>query len=179
MNKVNNQRRKDTISRIQKAYMNLATIRNDIDSITVSDVCKKAQINRTTFYSIYDDIGDLKKDIEKWMMNEFLSVYQEEASAMQHSFDFDKLFRSIKENQVFYKMYFKLGFDFKNSFIENEPAQIRQHYFADESALAYHIEFFAAGITAIVQKWLAEGCPGKPERMSQILYDEYHRSDTY
>ena len=115
MNKINNQRRKDTISRIQKAYMNLVAARSGIDGITVSDICKKAAINRTTFYAIYNDISDLKEDIRNWMMNEFLSVYQEEASQMRHSFDFAKLFRSIKENQVFYKMYFKLGFDFKNA----------------------------------------------------------------
>ncbi|MBQ6334834.1 MAG: TetR/AcrR family transcriptional regulator C-terminal domain-containing protein [Erysipelotrichaceae bacterium] len=179
MNKTNNQRRKETISAIRKAYMDLVISRSDIDTISVSDVCKKAGINRTTFYAIYEDLDDLKETIERWMIEEFLSSFQNETQTLRHSFDFTTLFRSIKENQIFYKIYFKLNFDFKSVFVKNEPTQIWTRYFTDESTIKYHIEFFSAGITAIIQMWLNEGCPGDPERMSNIIVEEYQKNNNY
>lgn len=37
----------------------------------------------------------------------------------------------------------------------------------------YHIEFFKAGLNAIVRKWLENGCKENPEEINQILKDEY------
>lgn len=37
----------------------------------------------------------------------------------------------------------------------------------------YHIEFFKAGLNAIVRKWLENGCKENPEVINQILKDEY------
>lgn len=37
----------------------------------------------------------------------------------------------------------------------------------------YHIEFFKAGLNAIVRKWLENECKENPEEINQILKDEY------
>lgn len=37
----------------------------------------------------------------------------------------------------------------------------------------YHIEFFKAGLNAIVRKWLENGCKENPKEINQILKDEY------
>ncbi|MDO5138846.1 MAG: hypothetical protein Q4D71_10380 [Oscillospiraceae bacterium] len=66
MNKENNNRRQETVKSIRKAFMELA-LSHDPEKITVSDICKKAEINRSTFYSIYFDTADLLDDIEKEM----------------------------------------------------------------------------------------------------------------
>ena len=39
----------------------------------------------------------------------------------------------------------------------------------------YHIEFFSAGSTALIKKWLANDCKESPETISKILFDEYKR----
>lgn len=180
MNKANNAKNQKSKDLIRKAYLNLVISRNDISSITVSDVCKKAGINRTTFYAHYMDIDDLVDSIYDWMMNEFLNVFTDEIESEKHSFDFLKLFRNIKENQIFYRLYFKLGFDFKQIFLKNgESFDIAGSYFKDTSHVDYHVEFFSAGITAIIQKWLAGGCEESPETIAQILVDEYQKKNTY
>ena len=104
MNTANNARRKKSKDDIRKAYLNLIISRNDIASITVSDICKKAHVNRTTFYSHYDGIEELNTSIFKWMVEQFLNVFSEESEHREHSFDFLKLFKNIKENQIFYKL---------------------------------------------------------------------------
>lgn len=37
----------------------------------------------------------------------------------------------------------------------------------------YHIEFFKAGLNAIVRKWLENECKENPEEINQILKNEY------
>ena len=177
MNKTNNKRNQKSEDAIRKAYLNLVVSRNDPETITVSDICKKAGINRTTFYAHYLDINDLLTSIYDWMMQEFLNVFNEEIENNHHSFDFLKLFRNIKENQIFYKLYFKLGFDFKQIFLKNgESFDIAGSYFKDMSHVDYHVEFFSAGITAMIQKWLDSGCKESPETMGKILEEEYHKT---
>ena len=37
----------------------------------------------------------------------------------------------------------------------------------------YHIEFFRAGLNAIIKKWLNSGCKESPEEMANIIQAEY------
>ena len=179
MNTKDNLRTQKSKSEIRKAYLNLVIARNDISTITVSDICKKAGVNRTTFYAHYLDIDDLNASIEEWMVTEFLKVFSEEAESVQHSFDFGKLFRNIKENQIFYKIYFKLGYDFKELFLQKGAADIAGMFYEDTRFLDYHIEFFAAGITAIIKKWLDGGCKEEPEDIGHILVEEYRKNNDF
>ena len=48
--------------------------------------------------------------------------------------------------------------------------------YADEH-ISYHIEFFMAGLNAIIKKWLYHGCKESPEEMNQILIDEYKKKN--
>ena len=96
MNKVDNKRKENSRKAIQRAYLNLVVSRNDINTITVSDICKKAKINRTTFYAHYLDLDDLIQSIYDWMLNEFLDIFKNEIDSKKHSYDFNKLFRHIK-----------------------------------------------------------------------------------
>ena len=179
MNTSNNKRQQQSIISIQRAYLNLVVSRPDIHSITVSDICKKAGINRTTFYAHYLDLNDLKRAIFDWMMEEYLHIFQEEADTGRHSYDFLKLFRHIKDNQLFYRIYFKLGYDFKETFLQNEAATgAARQFYKDLDMLDYHIEFFAAGITAIIKKWLGEGCKEDPEAIAKVIADEYQKKNT-
>lgn len=179
MNKTNNKRNQKSEDAIRKAYLNLVISRDEISSITVSDVCKRAGINRTTFYAHYIDMDDLIDSIYEWMMREFLNIFTDEIESEHHSFDFLKLFRNIKENQIFYRLYFKLGFDFKQIFLKNgESFDIAGSYFKDTSHVDYHVEFFSAGITAIIKKWLNSGCQEEPEVIGKILQEEYQKKNS-
>ena len=43
----------------------------------------------------------------------------------------------------------------------------------DNKYVDYHIEFFRAGLNAIIKKWLNNGCLESPEEINRILQDEY------
>lgn len=81
------------------------------------------------------------------------------------------MFTHIKENQIFYKTYFKLCYDDKHliSIYDVKRAEIEQ--ISDN--IKYHIEFFSNGLNAIIKLWLAGGCQESPEEMAEILKQEY------
>ena len=174
MNTPNNKRRKESQEKIEKTFIQLLQTK-EIENISVTDICERCNLNRSTFYANYIDIYDLADKLKTQMINEFFSVYKDEAEAKEHSYNFLKLFYHIKENQIFYKTYFKLNFDLSSNLmyeLENEAIK----FLGSNKYTDYHIEFFKAGLNAILKKWLNNGCTESPEEIEEILKSEYmHR----
>ncbi len=171
MNTPNNKRKKDSQLKIEKAFIELIQTK-EINEITVTDICKKTNLNRSTFYANYIDIYDLVDKIKERMINDFFELYKEEVSIKQHSYDFLKLFRHIKENQLFYKTYFKLNIDLSPAieFIEQKEVE---RFFEKVENTDYHVAFFKAGLNAVLNKWLNNNCDLSPEEINQIIVSEY------
>jgi len=58
MNVKNNKRRRESQEKIEKAFIELLQTR-EIKDITVSDLIKMTELNRSTFYANYLDMCDL------------------------------------------------------------------------------------------------------------------------
>ncbi len=172
MNTINNKRRKETRDKISKVFINLLQTK-EINEITVTDICKLAKINRSTFYVNYLDIYDLADKIGKDLEQEVFSLYQEEREINHNSNNFLKLFKHIKDNQIFYKTYFKLNMD-KNVIIKEYDYHLSKSLYNDKY-IDYHMEFFRAGLNAIIKKWLDNGCKESPEEIENILISEYDK----
>lgn len=171
MNTANNKRRKESKEKIKKAFIQL--IQNkEIEQISVTDICQKCNLNRSTFYANYLDIYDLADKIKDKMVEDFFNIYTDEREKRYHSYDFLKLFYHIKENQLFYKTYFKLNFDITNTMDYIDGNEV-ETFIGSPKHLEYHIEFFKAGLNAILKKWLNNGCKESPEEIEEILKTEY------
>ncbi len=170
MNKPNNKRRKETRDKISKVFISLLQTK-EINEISVTDICKLAKINRSTFYVNYLDIYDLADKIGKELESEVLFLYQEERDTNHNSNNFLKLFKHIKANQMFYKTYFKLNMD-QNVIIKEYDYHLSKKIYNDKY-IDYHMEFFKAGLTAIIKKWLNNDCKESPEEIENILKSEY------
>ena len=96
------------MERIEKAFIELLQTK-ELNEISVSDICKRAGLNRTTFYANYTDIYGLADAIRDKLESEVSDLYRAEVTQGFNSHDYLKLFRHIKDNQIFYKTYFKLG----------------------------------------------------------------------
>ena len=143
----------------------------EINQISVTEICKKANINRSTFYANYLDVYDLADKITEQIENEVALLYQDEREKKNNTNDYLKLFYHIKENQIFYKTYFKLNRD-KHFIIKEYDTNLSKIMYNDQY-IDYHIEFFMAGLNAMIKKWLYHGCEESPEEMDHILKSEY------
>ena len=170
MNTPNNKRRKDSMKRIGTAFIKLLQTK-ELDEISVTEICKMAEVNRTTFYSNCVDIYDLAEQVQKSLEQEVVELYREEWEQGYGSHDFLRLFCHIKENPLFYKTYFKLNTGGKLRFMMYNVEDAVERF--DNKNIDYHIAFFSSGLNAVIKMWLDNDCRESPEEIYEILKEEY------
>lgn len=169
MNTKNNRRRQRSRELIETAFIGLLQ-KKEIGQITVAELCAETGLNRSTFYANYLDIYDLADHLRDRLEGEVTALFGDEAS-VRRAADWVTLFTHIRDNPIFYRTYFKLGYDQTHT-VDLDKMVNQEPIFADRH-LDYHVEFFRAGFNAIVKKWLADGCRETPEEMNAILVSEY------
>ncbi len=169
MNTKNNKRRQATKENIERVFIELLQ-EKEIAQITVSDICKITGYNRSTFYSNYVDIYDLADKIKDRLEQDISELYGAD-TVNNIGTDYIKLFRHIKENQIFYNTYFKLGYDSRH--IVDLGLLTQENKVFPEEDMEYHVAFHKAGLNAIIKRWLLSGCDRSPEAMVKIIQDEY------
>lgn len=168
MNTKNNKRKRESIAKIEKAFVELLQ-NNELNQITVSDICKITGLNRSTFYANFLDIYDLADSIRKKLEEDFSQLFTNTSTREQNGAL--KMFTHIKENQLFYKTYFKLGYDQEHAVMIYDVERAETDF--NNKNIKYHIEFFRNGINAIIKLWLNGGCKESPEEMAEIIKQEY------
>ncbi|MBQ8391680.1 MAG: TetR/AcrR family transcriptional regulator [Clostridia bacterium] len=169
MNVKNNKRKRESMEKIERVFISLLQTK-DIGQISVTDICKQTNLNRSTFYANYIDIYDLADKIKEKLEMDFSALFTDDR-ILNESDGALKMFRHIKENQLFYKTYFKLGYDEKHQVYIWDSERAKKDF--ESKHIKYHIEFFRNGINAIIKMWLNEGCVESPEEMTEIIKSEY------
>ena len=105
MNTVNNKRRRESVEKIEAAFMALLE-EKELQEITVSQLCLLTGLNRSTFYANFLDIYDLADKLRAKLEEDFSQVFSDESLWSQNGAL--RLFTHIFENQQLYKTYFKL-----------------------------------------------------------------------
>lgn len=158
--------------------------------ITISEICEKAGVNRSTFYLHYENTSDLLKEATKHILDSFLSYFSADTKNIVYRFaecDLQELvfvtpeyispyLNFIKDNrQVFRTCIQQLGtMDFEGTYKRMfiyifNPILSRFHF--PEKEHAYVMKFYLSGITAIVMEWLDKNCKDSIEEITQIIVD--------
>ena len=169
MNTKNNRRRRESVEKIEKAFVELLQTR-ELKEVTISDICKITQLNRSTFYANFVDIYALADHLRHKLESEFSELFGDADPNAEHTGAL-KMFTHIQENQLFYKTYFKLGYDHQNQILIYDAKRAQQDF--ENKNIQYHIEFFRNGLNAIIKMWLSGGCRETPEEMAEIIKMEY------
>lgn len=170
MNTPNNRRRRESQQRIEEAFTALLA-EKELNRISVTDICAMAGVNRTTFYANYTDVYALAEAVKEGLKREVLSLYPDELQSRESSFDFLRLLRHIKENQLLYKTYFRLATDDDVTTFGYDRVASERYY--GNRHISYHIAFFSSGLNAVIKQWLSGGCRETPEEIDSIIKTEY------
>lgn len=144
--------------------------------ISVSELCALAKVNRTTFYNHYDNIQDIAHAARQAIMDEYAKLFADNTDGFTPE-NLLKMFRHLADNQILYNTYFRLKPNYQEllSFYDENLAQ-KFYPGQNKILIRYHSEFFAAGLEAIIRRWLKNGCRETPEEMTRIIISEYsHR----
>lgn len=176
MNTKNNKRKRESMQRIEQVLIEFLQTK-ELNQISVSDICKKAGLNRSTFYANYADLYELADTIREKLEAQVSELYEDEVEKGFNSHNYLALFRDIKQNQIFYRTYFKLGYDEKYKILKYDY-DLAKKYFGD-SNIMYHMEFFKSGLTKVIKIWLQNGCRESPEEMYEIIRSEYQGREEF
>lgn len=147
MNTPNNKRYRDMTESIKAAFVFLLQDKG-LRDITVTDICKLADIDRSTFYAHYEDVAALA--------NAYAAQIEKQVSEQPHEDgDFSWMFDYIKEHPDLFKIYFKLG--------------------VSQVSFDYKTIFFRNGAYSVAKMWFEDGCTESSEQMGTIVKREYDK----
>jgi|GEM_PF-1536381 len=166
---------KSVDEKVRNALSALLT-KKDFDHIFVKDICKESGINRSTFYDHYQDINDLLIKTEVAMVNSLCDIFS--YKTLYSKENFIAYFRFVEENKDFYKAFFEHHFQpsiLKSSFEEYIiMANNQSSHVMTINEMTYHQAFWGGGLLAITKEWLLSGAKETPERMAEMILNEYH-----
>ena len=178
MNTKNNQRYLHTHEKLQQTFIQLLS-KKPLNTITVSEICTAAKVNRATFYIHFTDIYDLMEKIEAEMSEKLFSAYWDQHAASIGK-GFEEVFSFVQKNAVFYGVYMDTmilpGFLRKmlpSKYSHKADAISGALGYTSPEEAEYHERFFIAGLTGIIRLWLQNGCRETPREMSEIISREY------
>ena len=177
----------NTAVKFDKALLSLLE-KKPFEYITISEICEKAGVNRSTFYLHYENTRDLLKETISYILDNFTSYFDVNAENITSKFtncDLSELnyinekylhpyLLFVKENRrIFFAVLSRpITFDsniifqrlFDNIF---SPILDRFHYPRDEQN--YVMMFYLNGITAIITEWLKDDCKKSIKEISIII----------
>ncbi|OIJ09372.1 TetR family transcriptional regulator [Anaerobacillus arseniciselenatis] len=148
-----------------------------LSTITITEVCEAADINRSTFYSHYKDLYDLLYQIEDGIiedMNQTLSAYNytKDDEAIQMT---EKLLQYLAENRESCQILFSEHGDpnFQKKVMVLAHTHLLNSLMADSNNIPFYSEYvslyIANGSIHIVQHWLKNGVKESPKEMAELI----------
>lgn len=178
-----------TAVKMDKALIALLE-KKDFAYVTVSEICKQAGVNRSTFYLHYETLGDLLGETTRYLLDDFLSYFPldtqsiaarfRECDLSQLNFITDEYLHPYLTYIRDHRRVFAVALSNVSSFgFEGVYKQLYTHIF--DPILArfqypaehrpYVMLFYMNGVNAIVTEWLKQGCKQSPEEVSAIIHE--------
>lgn len=169
----------NTKRKLSKSLISLLTSKS-ITEIDVSELCKKAGINRTTFYkhyaSLYHLLDELIVQFFKRIETLFLSLSSGENTTSKVAY----LLKYLKQNREFVTIIMN-----NNSFssiserliqlnficnLINSNIQYRKNDYVSED---YYVDFIISGWIAAIRRWVNENCNLDVNTLARLLTSIY------
>ena len=160
----------------------------DFEYITVKEICRKAGVNRSTFYLHYESTADLLEESIAYVSEKFFEHMKPLDGGISTGIDtlpLEKLYfitpefltpylTFIKENKRLFAVLNKKGGLFRvessyKSLFLNIFEPILARFGLPESERAYTMAYYINGLAAIVNEWLKGGCADPIEEVVAIM----------
>ena len=165
-----------TKASLQEALINLLQ-HKELDKISISELCKEANVNRGTFYLHYQNVAGLFEEYFHNMTEDLREAYYEPYLITNFkienlSADMVRIFHHVEKYKQFYKiafnrktpmMYYYRLFNTIRNYLKDSIAEIKLE----------NIEFLASyqanAIIGLVMQWIQNDFKESPEQMNKLL----------
>lgn len=146
-----------------------------IHQVTVTDICKTANINRGTFYTHYKDAYDLLKSMEDELCDQILEYIEETPVEDYKDVLFVKALELIKENKELCKILFcsHMESDIMDRIIylanKAKIDMLISNSKVDDVFLDYFIKYTVGGVFSVIQTWLENDLQESPKDIVALI----------
>lgn len=147
-----------------------------VSRITVSEICRKAEINRGTFYLHYNTPSDVLHEIEDDFVNENTSSFLTYVKARQNWSDMTDVFsRILKDREI---LLILMGPNGSGTFQTRIQETVRPLILRDwksqypgyaEEDLAFVYDYAASGAVNVLMKWMEHPENISPENFARRM----------
>ncbi|MCM1246524.1 MAG: TetR/AcrR family transcriptional regulator [Roseburia sp.] len=169
-----NRRVRITKKMIKDAYLELLE-NNPSEKISVTNICKAADVNRSTFYAYYEDTVVLRRDIENDVLEQIpiLSDMPETITSDKQFVDIlEQFFAYIQKNQRMFRILILQSDNrrFNRRLIETVLKKYHVESLIKNSLLAeYQYVFIVSGVIGVLGVWIEGGFPINARQISEFV----------
>ena len=171
-----------TASLMNQALLSLLE-KKDIDFISVTELAKKAGVNRSTFYLHYDNIYELLEETLENLNKEFLSSFsvylpvnvktEKDAFLITEEY-LTPYLHFCKKNKRILKLVHQKPQLFQVERVYKQMYDVIFYpaislFLKDETQKTYNLEFFTRGVAGIVHKWIQLDCSTEIPDLIEII----------
>lgn len=161
----------------------------DFEYITIKEICKKANVNRSTFYLHYDNANDLLEEVIELLNASFISHLdtQETIQTIAAKNNLNDLYlikdeflipylNFIKDNKNIYKAVknhpelFNIGSTYEKLF-NSLFVPIMNKFGLKAKWHKYLMDFYVNGINSLILDWVLDDCEISVEEISKFIRD--------
>ena len=188
------------MNKSESKYYNTALLMNqaliellnkkDFEYITIKEICKKAGVNRSTFYLHYETINDLLVECIENINKKFVTYFDKETKEVVAKIKncpkeelifitpeyLTPYLKFIKDNKIIHQVAVNKSnimksfenFNSLNKYIFNP---IFKRFGIDDKTGNYMINYYLNGVTAIINEWIKNGCKDDISYIEKIIID--------
>lgn len=162
---------------LKQALLDLMKKKN-YSRITITELCKAANLNRSTFYANYADLQALLLDIHTDLFHE-MSLALKEHSAYFQDNTFETQIASItgiitylQNNQDIFRLLLTNNED--NLFEKHLSSYYMEQYIAKNAdyKTRYTFLYHAIGSFTLVHQWIKDQCPCPAKELAELIYSQ-------
>lgn len=143
--------------KIQTAVVQLLENKT-VKQLKITEICQKARINRSTFYSNYASVDDMLDQLRQYILQNYIEFQAKETES-----SYLQLLKHIQQHQATYQLFFKLKMEIYPDELHERLTDYPKYY------TDYDIWFETAGTRMVIEQWVMADCPESPEEINGIL----------
>ncbi len=161
--------------------------KKSINDISVTELCNRSEINRTTFYRHYQTPHDVLMDIEFDFIRNFLEPFLASKELCDQTAYITHMCQYICDHKDTAKLFIRNNTDgdmmyifqnLSNTFFATLSVTYKGHPISTDT-LRLMQTFFAYGTFALVRQWLIEDIPLPPENVAELIIGSFNQDFTF
>lgn len=156
----------------------------DVQNITVTDICNRADLNRGTFYTYHQDVYSLVSEIENEILDDVTHILDSAAEstpgnskAKERKLMVRQILECFDRRKDVVKIvfgdkgYISFQQKLKSLFITKFSQIIGMSNTVFEDHDGYLAVYITSGMIGIIQEWIKTGFQKSPEEIANIMMD--------